>query len=729
MLGLLLGLCAWWLGRGWRLPGAALAALCWFLLQAQASLALRIDPGLEGRLLRIEGRVVGLPERDPERERFEFVVAHAVKDDTTVEIGGTLRLAIYRDPVPVHAGQTLALEVRLRRPRGLRNPDGFDFERLALERRYAATGHVTRVLRRDPEPRGIDAERAAVSRWIASMTANRAAASLLRALAVGDQGAIPDPMWETFRATGTTHLVAISGFHIGLVASAGAALGALLHWLLPGLGLHVARRPAAAAFGLLAAVGYSLLAGFSLPVQRTLAMIVVVLLAVVLRRRISAGGSLALAVIVVLAFDPLAVLNPGFWLSFGGVFWLLFALGGRSGERWWRSYTRAQWVAFVALLPLGIAWFQQTSLVGPAVNFVAIPWVSFVLVPLLLLALAIEPLAAGVAAAILHIAAYGAEIYLNGLDIAAALPVAQWQWPAPSRLALALAMLGVAILLLPRAVAARSLGLAMLLPLLLPRFDRPPPGAFDLSMLDVGQGLAIIVRTHRHTLLYDAGPSHPAGIDTGQAIVAPALRAMGVSRLDAMIISHGDNDHAGGARAILRSHRPAQVLSGPGTGLGAACVSGQRWTWDGVQFELLHPPAHFPALRNDASCVLRIATGGGSALLPGDISSTVEQRLLRDGAPLAAGLLALPHHGSRSSSSAAFLAAVRPTIALVSAAHRSRFGHPNPEVVARAEALNAQVLGTAEHGALRFRIDPAGGIRLLQTSRGDRQHLWQEREP
>jgi competence protein ComEC len=454
-------------------------------------------------------------------------------------------------------------------------------------------------------------------------------------------------------------------------------------------------------------------------------MLAAVLLAVVLRRHLAPGRALALAALVVMGIDPLALLNAGFWLSFGGVFWLLFALDGRSREAWWRTYALAQWASFVALLPLGIAWFQQASLVGPLVNFVAIPWVSFVLVPLVLLAIALHGWAEPLAQWVLQLAAWVGAVYLDGLAHAASPWWAQAPLPPPSTATVLVAVVGAGIVLLPRAVPARWLGLVMLLPLGWPRVEPLPLRTVELTVLDVGQGLAVVVRTRRHALLYDAGPARPEGFDSGQAIVAPALRTLGVRRLDRLVASHGDNDHAGGVPAILRSHRPPVVQSGPGAGIGEPCVAGERWTWDGVEFEFLHPPAYFPALRNEASCVLRISIDGQSALLPGDIGAVVEQRLLRAGVPLRASLLLLPHHGSRGSSSAAFLDAVAPQHAIVSAGFRNRFGHPAAEVVARVEAVGARLHATPARGALRLRVD-AEGVRLLAAERDDARRLWQE---
>lgn len=719
-----LGALGWRRGGVERIAGAFAFGLGWALVHAHAAMALRIEPRLEDRPLRVTGVVVGLPEAGAQRQRFEFLPAAAADADTPIALRGTLRLSRWRDPLPIRAGESLELVVVLRRPRGLRNPGGFDFERLALERRYAATGHVREILSRGPEVEGVDAQRAAVARRIAAGVHDPAASALLRALTVGDQAAIPDPLWDVFRATGTTHLVAISGFHIGLVGAFAGLLGGLFHRAWPGAGLRLPRRPLAAWCALAGAAAYSLLAGMSLPVQRTLAMLAAVLVAVALRRRLAAGGALSLAALAVLLFDPLAVLNAGFWLSFGGVFWLLFALDGRSRDTWWRVWTRAQWVAFVALLPLGVAWFQQASLVGPLANAIAIPWVSFVLVPLVLLAVGLQSVPAA-QDAVLAGTGWCAQAYLWLLEHLARWPLAALDLPPPGAPALLLAIGGAAIAMLPTAVPGRGLAPLLWLPMLWPRQDAAPAGQVDVAVLDVGQGLAVVVRTTNHALLYDAGPARPDGFDAGEAVVVPALRALGVRRLDRIVVSHADGDHAGGLDAVRRRHPRAEVLGGPDVAGALTCTAGMHWDWDGVAFDVLHPPAHFPALGNESSCVIRIATGDRAILLPGDIGTVVEQRLVALDSPLRADVLVLSHHGSRGGSGAPLLAAVGPALAVASAGHRNRFGHPAPEVVARVRAAGASLLHTGPAGAIRLRLDPRG-VQSPVLERQVAPRPWQE---
>jgi competence protein ComEC len=729
---LLAGLAAWaWPWRAGvhgipRVAGAFLLGLAGFWLHAAAGMAQRIAPEWEDVPVDLVGQVVGLPEHGPDRQRFELRVERASRDGAALPIEGLLRLSIYRSTQRVLAGQRVMLRAKLRRPRGLRNPGGFDFERTALERGLAATGHVLEWRALGAEGQGIDARRERLSAWIGQAVDDADAAALLRALAVGDQGAVPDALWDRFRATGTTHLVAISGFHVGMVGALLAVCVAGLFRLVPAMGLRLPRRQGAALAGGLGAAAYALLAGPSLPVLRTVAMIAVAVLALSLRRRLPLGRTLGLAALVVLVPMPLAVLNAGFWLSFAGVFWLLVALGGRSPGPWWAGYARAQWVAFVALTPLAVAWFQSVSLSGPLVNAVAIPWVSFGIVPTVLVACGLSPVAPDAALRVLQLAEWLASRYLDALAVAEALPLSAIGLPPPGLPALLSAVVGAALVLLPRGVPGRALAPVLWLPMLWPRIDAPPPGQFDLSVLDVGQGLAVVVRTTNHALVYDTGPARPDGLDSGEAIVVPALRALGAGDLDRLLVSHADNDHAGGAGAVIRLARPQRVDGGPGTGLGATCTSGEHWRWDDVEFALLHPPAYFPDLGNEGSCVLSIAAGDQAVLLPGDVSALVEERLLALGVPLAADVLVLGHHGSRHSSSTAFLAAVGATHAVASAGHRNRFGHPHPEVITRLAATGTRLLHTGVGGAVRFRVGAPGGVEIAAIERRDARHPWSE---
>jgi competence protein ComEC len=727
----------------WRLRAAWPVACClgFALAGVQASLALtrQLPPALEHTQQPLRGTVVELPHHEARCTRFVLRVDDA--PDLPVSLRGRrLRLAWYDDfdappaaadapRLRLAAGSRWRLDAKLRAPRGLRNPGGIDSERYALVDRIVASGYV-----RDPagarelaRPRGLDAWREAMSARIARAVPGEGA-RFVRALALGDTRGLDDDDWARLRATGLTHLIAISGFHVGLVAGLFAWLVRGLWWIVPGLGRRLPRPQAMALAAAGGAAFYAALAGFALPTVRTVLMIAIVALARGLRRGRAPMDALALALCAVLLVDPLAVLTAGFWLSFGGVAWLVWCLP-RGEARPLREFLSAQGVATVGLLPLGVVLFGQASLAGPFANLLAIPWWSLLVVPLSLLGMALESLHAGWgtwpwrAAEAVFDPSWRLFAWLGDS------PLAMWWLPEPGPWALPLALLAAFWLLLPRGVPGKAFALLLWLPLLWPDRDLPKAGEAELVVFDVGQGLSLLVRTRERALLFDMGPAVPEGYDAGERAVVPALRALGVRRLDAAVISHGDNDHAGGFAAIADAFAIDRRFAPDGSDLSRtiadlrACRAGTAWTWDGVRFRFLHPPAHFPYLRNESSCVLRVETAHGALLLTGDIGEVIERDLLRrDPAALCADVVVVAHHGSASSSDPGFVAATGARIAPISAGYGNRFRHPRPDIVARWRHRGARTPLTAEAGALRIRLE-TGGPRL-QTERGRDRRLW-----
>ncbi|HZH43098.1 MAG TPA: DNA internalization-related competence protein ComEC/Rec2 [Lysobacter sp.] len=713
-LALACGLALWWRRETpLRLSGAALAGVAWLCMHGALALAQQLPPDWERREVLLRGRIAELPVREPRRVRFVLDVDDAPDQPAPLR-GRRLRLAWYDGhdgPAPqLRADERWQLVARLRAPRGLRNPGGLDAERHAVAQRIAATGYV-----RDPQRarrlaprRGLPAWREAMAGRIGRSVPDDSA-RFVRALALGDTRELTDDDWDVLRANGLTHLVAISGFHVGLVAGLFALLARAAWWLVPGWGRRVPRPVAAAVAGALGALVYAAVAGFALPTVRTLLMIAVVAVSRAARWATTPARTLALAAFVVLAVDPLAVLGAGFWLSFVGVAWLIWCLPGH--DRPWRAFLSAQGVATLGLLPLTVALFGQASLVGPLANLVAVPWWSLVVVPLALLGLLLETLHAGAGAPAWQAAAACFDLSWPLFERLAASPWAVWWLPEPRMFALPLAMLAAFWWLLPRGTPGKTLATLLWLPLLWPDRRLPQPGEFGLQVVDVGQGLAVLVRTARHTLLYDAGPAVPDGFDAGERAVVPALRALGVRGLDAVVISHADNDHAGGWPAVARAVPVRNLRAPEGAGVPSArtCRSGESWRWDGVRFTFLHPPPFFPYLRNESSCVLRIDGAHGSALLTGDIGEVVERMLVRAyGHTLRADVALVAHHGSGGSSDPAFVAAVRARHALVSSGHGNRFGHPLPHVLERWRQAGARTWITAETGALEVGARASG---------------------
>ncbi|MDA1117234.1 MAG: DNA internalization-related competence protein ComEC/Rec2 [Proteobacteria bacterium] len=720
----------------WRrkllLPAAFAIGFLWAAGWAQLRIADRLSPELEGRDLEVAGVVASLPAAGERSLRFEFEIESAPE-----RVPRRILLAWYFDASTegapaVNPGERWLLGVRLRQPHGHANPHGFDYEAWLTERGIGATGYVRhgkaarRLGERNSLADRIERARAVVRERFRRILGETPAAGILAALAIGEQRAISNEEWRLFRQTGVTHLMSISGLHVTLVSGLCAWLVAAFWRRVPRLALALPARKAGAAVAIAAALGYTLLAGFAVPAQRTFYMVTVVALALWCGRIASPLRTLALALATVTAMDPWAVLQAGFWLSFGAVALIFYVSAGwTEGESRPLQWLRVQWAITVGLSPAALFLFSTVSVVGPLANALAIPLVSAVITPLALLA-ALVPVDA-----FLHLAHWLTQWLLEYLEWCAQLPVALWRQHVPPLWATLLALAGVAWLLLPRGFPWRASGLALMLPAVALPAPAPAPGEAWVTAFDVGQGLAVLVRTARHALLYDAGPAYGRESDSGERIVVPTLRALGVARLDTFVLTHNDTDHTGGAVSVLENLDVRAVLSSlperhPAlsmAGTPARCLRGQAWTWDGVRFEILHPQQGAVARRrNDESCVLRVSAPGASMLLTGDIERAAERALaLADAAPRADVLL-VPHHGSRSSSSAPFLAAVRPKLAVAATGYRSRFGHPHTEVLERYAALGIALLRTDRDGAVTVRLAPAGPV--AEAERARRARYW-----
>lgn len=722
-----------WTRSDWRrVCGALLFGFGLCGLHAGHALSQQLPLSLERQDVVLSGHIVDLPTDEPRRTHFQLRVDDGDAQPKALR-GRLLQLSWYdgyrQAGSPrrhqLEPGSRWRFQLRLRAPRGLRNPGVFDGEKSALAKGIAATGYV-----RDPQgarqlapPRGIDAWRESMSARIGNAIRSPTA-RYVQALALGDTRGLQDSDWESLRATGVTHLIAISGFHVGMVAALFALFAAGLWRMFPALGRWLPRPQAAAAAALLGALGYAAVSGFALPTVRTLLMIAVVAAARVLRRPVRVVDALAMALLAILLVDPMAALTAGFWLSFAGVAWLAWCLPD-AGHRIVGDFLSAQGVATLGLLPLTVVLFGQASLAGPLANLVVIPWWTFVVVPLSLLGTALEALHPGAGGWAWRAAAWCFDLAWPWLQWLADSRFALWWLPQARWYALPLALAGAFWCLLPRRVPGKSLVLLLWLPLLWPDRNLPARGDAEIVVLDVGQGLSVLVRTARHSLLYDMGPAQPEGFDAGERVGVPSLRALGVRRLDAAIVSHGDNDHAGGFPAVRRAFPLPVAFAPDGVGIAGTrpCVAGTQWQWDGVRLRFLHPPRYFPYLGNESSCVLRIETTHGAALLTGDIDAVVERELVRRApASLRADVVLVAHHGSRGSSDPAFVAATGARDALLSAGYGNRFHHPHPIAVQRWEAAGARVSDTLDSGALRVRLQ-AGGV-TVEMWRRSHPHLW-----
>jgi len=725
-------------GRGVGLVSLALAALaalllgfCTTHLRADARLADRLAAKLEGQDLVLTGTVASLPREGIEGTRFVFAVESATLKGAGVHVPGLVSLGWYRGmdddsllggpAEPVRAGQRWRFTTRLRQPHGTLNPHGFDLELWLFEQGIGANGSVRSrpgdeaQKLHDQAGHFIDRSRQDWRDAIRARISDPAAAGVLAALAIGDQAAIEREDWDLFRVTGVAHLMSISGLHVTMFAWLAALVVGRLWRFSPRLMLACPAPTAARWSGLVAAAGYALLAGFGVPAQRTVWMIATV---VVLRQaglRWPTPAVLLAAAWVVTVIDPWALLQAGFWLSFVAVALLMVSEPtqgvavqptGRRARLWHlvRGGLRTQAVASVGLAPLSLVFFQQLSVVGFAANLVAIPVVTLLITPLALLGLVLPPLWA--------LAAGLVQLLTSMLQWLASAPLAVWHAAVAPPWAVACGLLAALLAVLPLPWRLRLLALPLMLPLLLPTVQRPAEGSFELVAADIGQGTAVLLRTARHLLVYDTGPMYSRESDAGTRVLLPLLRARGEREVSLLMLSHRDADHVGGAAALLRSVPVAAMSSSlvdahPLRHLGAVpqqrCQAGQAWDWDGVHFEVLHPLSgdHALALKSNAmSCVLRVQGSQGSVLLTGDIEAAQEAALVQRAAlALKSDVLLVPHHGSRTSSTAAFLDAVAPQVAVVQAGYRSRYGHPAPDVLARYAARGIRVERSDRCGA------------------------------
>ncbi|SMB26835.1 conserved membrane protein of unknown function [Sterolibacterium denitrificans] len=739
--GVLLLACAAALPRRLRLLaplGAFLLGFCWAGGMAQWRLSDALAAVDEGRDIQLVGIVHALPQPFERGVRFRLLV-ESVESDATL-VPRQLSLSWYQgwqrgtaaSGVPqLHAGERWRLTVRLKRPHGNVNPQGFDYEAWLLQEGVRATGYVRQVSDNQrladfvATPRTlVERVRERIRERFEQRLHDRPYGGILTALVIGDQRAIENAQWDWFRRTGITHLVSISGLHVTMLASLAYALVSWLWRRQPRLLLRLPAQRAAVLGGFAVALIYCLIAGFQVPAQRTLYMLSVIALALWTQRTTAPSRVLSLALLLVLLLDPWAVLMPGFWLSFGAV-GVLFYIGSNrlASGHWLVAWGRAQWAVTLASLPMLLMLFQQFSVVSPLANAVAIPLVSFVITPLALLA------AVPWLDFLLEPAYLITEWLMRLIGWLAHLPWASWQQHAPRPWSWLLAVAGCLWLLLPRGFPARWLGLLTLLPLLLLTPPRPPPGAARLVVLDVGQGLAIHIQTATHDLLYDSGPAYTPETTAGNRVIAPHLQAGGVGLLHGLIVSHQDTDHSGGAADILRTVPVAWLMSSlaPAHPLAAMaekslpCHDGLAWEWDGVRFAILHPlPAQLarpPRKTNESSCVLMVGNAMGRILLTGDIEAASERELLRRvGEGLQADVLLAPHHGSRTSSTAAFIDAVGASTVIFPVGYRNRFNHPHPDIVERYRVMDTRLRRTDLEGALSIDLPAAPGVSSLRDA-------------
>jgi competence protein ComEC len=674
----------------------------------------------------VRGRVASLPSQDGDAVHFLFApeTAREVARDgqAAAALPPLLRVGWYRSTVQPRGGECWVLRLRLRAPRGGANPAGFDYEGWLYRQDIAALATV-----RDGHPcasaasPGVLGLRAMLQARYRRWLPDHPARGLVEALTVGDSSELRDEDWLVFRKTGTTHLVVVSGLHVAIVAGIGFFL---LRWLwvaVPALCLRWPAQRAAATGAALLAAAYALLSGLGAPSLRAVVMVVLATAAALLGRRASLSRMLALAWLAVLAPQPAVVLSPGLWLSFGAVAGIAFVASGRVGQLpAWRELLSVQMVLALLLAPLSLWFFGGISWVAPAVNLLAVP-VMAVLMPALVLAPLLALVSPALGVPMLRLAADAVWQLRQALAWIAVQAPQSWVGGGTGAIAMLLAAAGALLLCAPRGLPTRLLGAALLAVLLLPQGSAPRHGV-RVAVLDVGQGLAVALRTTHHAMVFDTGPAYPEGFDAGRAVVAPYLLGSGVHRLDLLMVSHADLDHRGGAPAVRELLRPRTEI---GALAPTPCRDGQAWDWDGVHFAVLHP-ASAQWSRNNGGCVLRVSAGDHALLLPADIEAPAELRLLQAHPQLLrADVLVAPHHGSRTSSSPPFVTAVHPQWVIYAAGFANHYRLPRLAVEQRYRGAGARALMTGADGAVLFDLDPATGVTALRGwRRTPAQRFW-----
>lgn len=744
----------------WLMPIVALVLLTlaivfryrwlWLLFCLSISFAWSVgvaDHALKGRLLTLwEGQTLtatgfirGIPESTDQGIRFRFAPEKVENEaGEIVPVKGHWHLFYGQKDEPL-PDSYCHLAVRLKRPHGVVNPGGFDTEAWLLSEGITASGSVRSISCDTPAKRSVDGLRLALRHEFLEKFPDEPIAGVVLSLISGDRSLVLSLLWERYVATGVVHLMAISGLHITMIALVVAFLLRGLLGSIPRLALHLPLNKAALVGGFLLAWAYSLMAGYSVPTERTLIMLMVVLGVQFFDRRLPTVQTLLIAMIVVLFMSPLAIHSTGFWLSFGAVS-ILLMLGRSAGELpAWRTLITIQFVLTLLLLPLTLWFFERVSWVSPLANLIAVPAVTFLVVPLGLLGLLMWLLGGGTIAFWLWKAAIFLMTILDALlEQFESWPFASMDWSLTGGWALFWLTLGILVVVQP--AQRRLWWLAPFFGLALWQTSlAPSSGELRMTVLDVGQGLSVLLQTQHHQLLYDTGPPIGNSSDAAIRYILPALHSLGVYRLDGLILSHDDSDHTGGAASLL-ANMPLKWVLGviPQTVDRQRytdidwqpCREGQVWDWDGWHFELLYPSeedALTPLDDNNRSCVLHVSRGAVALLLPGDLASKGEKRLLsRFPEKLKSDVLVLGHHGSKGSSSLPWVAAASPQWAIVSAGYRNPFKHPHVSLIQRLEHTGIQWRNTASSGAIVLELT-AEGVKPPQGWREKAPRYWRDR--
>lgn len=717
-----------------------LISICYLLLaltcadyRANQWLSNRLESAWVGKDIVVAGVIAQLPVEEKRYTRFLFKTEQFAGKTQTKR----LQLSWQYPHPPLQVGERWQLTVRLKPPHALVNFNGYNRLRLLWAQDIHAAGYVVSKQishRLAPTSPGYE-----IARWreqlqqeIKQTVADPTAAAIISALTIGVENGLTDADWQTLQRTGTVHLVVIAGLHIGFMVLIAYFLADKLWRCVPPLLLRIPAQQVGAMAALVFALVYGALAGFSIPTQRAVIMTVLLSIGQLCYREISPWRRIFLAFWFTILLQPGALFSAGLWLSFAAVAWITYGVSGEWRDApHWRQWLRMQWALFLGLTPLTIYFFQQFSLISMVANLPAIIWIGWVIVPVCLLAAGMSLVSLPVSKWLFTAAGYLLMPLWHFLQWLAGWPFAGWHHAFSNDGLFILALLGAAWCLAPPKIPYRWLGLAGFLPIWLIAPPHPPPQGYWVTMLDVGQGLALTVQTAHHLLVYDTGASIPDGFDAGRDVVSPYLISLGVKQIDLLMVSHGDNDHSGGAKALLSQWPVRRFLTSIPSLFPASnpeyCAAGQQWQWDGVPFQVLWPLPGSAYQDNNSSCVLQIGLPGQRTLLTGDIEGPSEQALVnRYGESLQSAILSVPHHGSKTSSTAVFLRLVHPEYALFSLGYYNRFHFPAPTVTARYRSGGSQRWLTAASGAIRVQVSPGQPMKV--TAANPQKYFW-EKQP
>lgn len=717
-----------------RICGAMVAGFCWTFSVASSHSNDILPITLEKQRVTFAGTVATIPVHYG--DIISFVIFPDQPPTGPIKLPRKISLKIYQDKGKgavldhgaIRVNDRIEVQAKLSRPRGYANPGVFDYEQWLFAQRIGARGYVYHfhLLERKSSGWGLNDLRQFFITRLKAYESSIAHTGSIIALGLGFSSAIPRPENDMLIATGVRHLFAVSGLHINLVF---AFFFLIFRYLYARILLSISTYPtrsAALLMALPATVAYAVLAGFSLPTQRALVALIGVVIAWHCKRKLSAGQVLCAVAIAILLYDPLATLSISFWLSFGATALIVFYLYSESKGKVWLRLAKFQIYLSLGMACLSMLLFSRGSLTALMANLVTVPYVSFVLLPASLISVLALPWEGVISETLVQVTSglYGifwsiiTGFYDYGIE---------WYWQVPGWI-FALLIAGLLLIkVLPR-YRYKALALTLCLPFLYNQNAHfPEPGTFKIDFLDVGQGLSVLIRTHRKVLLYDAGPSFRSGFNTGDAVVIPYLRSLAIGKLDMLIVSHRDNDHSGGIAAVLNNINVQQILSGEPLqgslpGLDMPCHAGQSWVWDGVRFEILHPRIGSSWSGNNASCVLKVSNDCHSVLLAGDIEIAAERSLLND-TRLQSDVLLVPHHGSKTSSSERFIEAVNPQFAIAATGYKNRYGFPDPDIVKRYHLRDIYITNTDNSGMVSLYAQNSAPI-SIESWRKQRRRYW-----